>query len=100
MLTAYDLAFLDGACVLARQLKPGAWQAGRMLCSDERGEGGLLIILLAEDYRCVKVVLYGPERQRFEDWLAACQERCAPRDRPRSNRAAERLGDRIIFKVA
>ena len=96
MLSAYDLAILNGVCESACALRPHEWSAKGIIIYDDPER---LTVSLAEDYQCVKVMLHGSECQRFDDWLTACQERCRVHDRLRSKRSAEGLDDWIVFKA-
>lgn len=92
MLSSYDLAILDGICETARALRSHDWIALTIY-----NDGGLATSL-AEEYGYVKVTLRGARKRQFDDWLAACTARCAPLDRPTSNRQVSHLDDQIIFQ--
>ncbi|HET6747586.1 MAG TPA: hypothetical protein VFH06_05765 [Candidatus Saccharimonadales bacterium] len=91
MLSSYDLAILEGICETSRALRPRDWHAVTIY------DDGELMTSLTEDYNYVKITLRGPRKRQFDDWLAACADRCEPADQPRSKRRLPHLDDQIIL---
>jgi hypothetical protein len=93
MLSSYDLAILDGICETARAYRYlDDWDV--VVIYDD----GQLAVSLTEDPGYIEVTLRGARKHQFNDWLAACADRCVLPDRPLSNRQGSQLDDQIVFR--